>query len=130
MSTEKVEEAIISLERAVLDRWCKGDPGGFVENALDEVTWFDHTSASRVDGRSSLAEHVSRYVGQFDVPQYDMPNVKVDVYGDIAVLTTNWHTFSGDGELTSRWNATEVFRRTGTEWQYLHMHWAPSMPQM
>ncbi len=125
MSTDTAEETIISLERAVLDRWCKGDPAGFVENAQDDVTWFDHVTEFRVDGRRSVEDHVRQFVGQIDVPRYDMPNVRVDVHGDIAVLTMNWHTFSSEGELTSRWNVTEVYQRDGDQWRYVHIHWAP-----
>ena len=124
MNAENVEETIVTLERAVLDRWCKGDPYGFVENAADDVTWFDHVTEARIDGIAALKEHVRQFVDQIDVPRYEMPNVKVTTYGNVAVLTCNWNTYSGEGELTSRWNATEVYRRSGDQWKYVHMHWA------
>lgn len=121
------EDTILAMERGVLDRWSKGDPHGFVENAADDVTWFDHTTKSRVDGRVAVAEHVQQFVGQIDVARYEMPNVQVRAFEDTAVLTCNWLTFSEDGELTSQWNATEVYRRAGDRWQYVHVHWAPVM---
>ena len=40
-------------------------------------------------------------------------------------ILINWETYSGDGELTSRWNATEVYRRIEDQWKYIHIHWAP-----
>ena len=125
MSQENVEETIVALERATLDRWSKGDPHGFIENAVDEVTYFDHVTQTRVDGVSALKEHMAQFVGVVNVPRYEMPNVKVRSFGDIAVLTFNWETYSGDDELTSRWNATEVYLRSGDQWKYLHIHWAP-----
>ncbi len=127
MTTEDAASTIITLERAVLDRWSKGDPHGFVENAAADVTWFDHTTKSRVDGRAALEGHVQQFVDQIDVPHYEMPNVQVRVYGNAAVLTCNWQTFSEDGEMTSQWNATEVYRRDDDRWQYVHVHWAPVM---
>ena len=125
MSPDEVAEAILALERAALDRWCKGDPYGFVENALDNVTYFDHVTKDRIDGIAALKEHVRQFVGKVDVPRYEMPNTKVRLEGNMVVFTFNWETYSKEGELTSRWNATEVFVRSEGQWKYAHLHWAP-----
>jgi hypothetical protein len=125
MSPKDVEETIVALERAALDRWCTGDPYGFVESSDDGVTYFDHVTESRVDGVAALREHMRRFVGEVDVPSHEMPNARVRVHDDVAVLTFNWETYSADGELTSRWNATEVFLRRDGRWRYIHIHWAP-----
>jgi hypothetical protein len=76
MSADAIKESIVSLERAALDRWCKGDPYGFVDNSLDEVTYFDVTT-DRVDGLAALKQHVLQFVGKIDVPRYAMPNVNL-----------------------------------------------------
>ncbi|OFW29741.1 MAG: hypothetical protein A3H97_03695 [Acidobacteria bacterium RIFCSPLOWO2_02_FULL_65_29] len=125
MSPDNVEETILALERAALDRWCKGDPYGYVENAVDDVTGFDHVTKTRIDGIAALRDHVRQFVDKVDVPSYKMPNVKVQLYGTIAILTFNWETYSREGELTSRWNATEVLLRSEESWKYVHAHWAP-----
>jgi hypothetical protein len=129
MNQEIIDE-IIELERASLDRWCTGDPGGFVENSTDEVTYFDHVTQTRVDGLEALRGHVQQFVGAVDVPRHEMPNIRVRIQGDTAILTFNWETYSDDGELTSRWNATEVFVREGDRWRYAHIHWAPIVVEM
>ncbi|MGH9254697.1 MAG: YybH family protein [Vicinamibacterales bacterium] len=130
MSPEKVEETIVALERAALDRWCKGDPYGFVDNAVDDVTYFDHVTKTRIDGIAALKDHARQFVDKVDVPHYQMPNAKVRSVGDIAVLTFNWEAYSRDGTVASRWNATEVFVRSeGYTWKYAHMHWAPVVTQ-
>jgi len=125
MTPERAAETIVALERAALDRWCKGDPFGFVDNALHDVTYFDHVTKDRVDGIVALKEHVRQFVGKVDVPRYEMPNVRVRFEGSVAILTFNWETYSASGELTSRWNATEVFVRTEDQWKYAHISWAP-----
>ena len=127
MNPETIEETIIRLERATLDRWCKGDPSGFIENAAADVTYFDHVTETRIDGIVALKEHLHQFVDKIDVPRYEMPNVKVGSYGDIAVLTCNWTTYSSEGEVTSRWNATEMYRRSADQWKYIHIHWAPNV---
>ena len=125
MTPDRVEETIVALERAALDRWCKGDPHGFVDDALNDVTYFDHVTKERIDGIGALKEHMRQFVGKVDVPRYEMPNAKVRVDGNMAVLTFNWETYSREGELTSRWNATEVLLRTEGQWKYAAIHWAP-----
>lgn len=32
---------IIGMERAALDRWGNGDPGGFLEISAEDVSYFD-----------------------------------------------------------------------------------------
>ena len=121
---QDTRETILALESAALERWSKGDPHGFSENAADHITYFDHLTQTRRDGIAAVKEHLARFEGNVDVPKSRMVNPGVRVYGDLAVLTFNWETYSNDGDLTSRWNATEVFRRTEGQWKYIHMHWA------
>jgi hypothetical protein len=125
MGADTVMNAIVEVERAALDRWCKGDPFGFVDHALDDVTYFDHVTEKRVEGITALAQHVRQFVGKVDVPRYEMPNAKLRSDGNMAILTFNWETYSVEGELTSCWNATEVFIRNEQHWKYAHIHWAP-----
>jgi ketosteroid isomerase-like protein len=93
---------------------------------LDDVTYYDHVTQTRIDGIAALRDHARQFVDKVDVPRYDMPNPKVRANGNIAVLTFNWITYSTDGVVTSRWNATEVFARSENQtWKYAHLHWAP-----
>lgn len=56
MSPDRVEETIVALEGAALDRWRTGDPYGFVDNAHNDVTYFDHVTKDRIDGIAALKE--------------------------------------------------------------------------
>ncbi len=124
MSNEQTEQEIIELERAALDCWARGDPYGFLGDAADDVTYFDHMTAHRMDGLAAVKEHLKIFVGTVDVKRHELVNPQVRLFGEIAVLTLNWHTFTADGEPESRWNATEVYQRTGETWQRLHVQWA------
>ena len=124
MNQEDAQETVISLERAALERWSKGDPFGYSENAADDITYFDHFTKTRRDGIGAVKDHLGQFEGTVDVPQSKMIDPKVRVHGDLAVLAFNWETYTNDGELTSRWNATEVYRRDDGQWRYVHMHWS------
>jgi ketosteroid isomerase-like protein len=124
MSDKKAEDAVVALERTVLDRWGKGDPWVYAENAADDVTYFDHLTDSLRVGLEELKAHIPAYEGKVNVPRYEIDRQHISVEGDLAVSVFNWYTYSADGQVTSRWNATEVFRRVDGQWKYVHMHWA------
>jgi hypothetical protein len=47
-------DQILMLERSALDRWGKGDPGGFLELYAADITYFDPLSAARIDGHQAM----------------------------------------------------------------------------
>ncbi len=124
MNQESAQETIIALERAIQERWCKGDPFGYSEKAADDITYFDHLTQARVDGIAALKDHLRQFEGKVDVPKCEMLNPHVRLQGDLGVLTFNWYSYSSDGEVTSRWNTTEVYQRRNDHWQIVHMHWS------
>ncbi len=124
MSDKKAAEGVVALERMVLDRWCKGDPYGYSDNAVDDVTYCDHLTDSMRVGLADLEAHLAGYEGKVDVVRYEMQRRHLHADGDLAASSFNWYSYSADGQVTSRWNATEVFRRVDGQWKYLHVHWA------
>jgi ketosteroid isomerase-like protein len=117
----------IALERAALDRWGKGDPGGFLEIYAPEVTYFDVATERRMDGHPAMAEYFRPLTGKIKVSRYEMIEPKVQHHGDVAVLTYNLRSegVQPDGkEVTVRWNSTSVYVRTGATWKVVHSHWS------
>jgi len=85
---------IVRLERAALDRWGKGDPGGFLElYGADEMV----NPQVVVDGHMALLT-------------YNLVNYIRDPQGGESV--------------GSRWNSTTVFQRQGETWKSIHSHWS------
>lgn len=125
---ESVAARIIELERAALDRWRQGDPGGFLEITADDYTYFDPSLNKRLDGRDSIAAVYERIRGQVSFPRYEIIEPRVQVAGDVAVLTFNFKSFGSDSTgteiLTSHWHTTEVFRRNEAYWELISTHWS------
>ena len=48
---------ILRLERAALDRWGKGDPGGFLDLYAADITYFDPVTAKRIDGHQAMVDY-------------------------------------------------------------------------
>lgn len=87
--TEDPTATIIAMERAALDRWCNGDPSGFLEISAPDVVYFDPYLDSRLDGLDALTAHYESLRGKVRVSRYELENPLVQSVGLAAVLTFN-----------------------------------------
>ena len=121
-------DQIIRLERGALDRWGKGDPGGFLELYAADITYFDPVTAARIDGHQAMENYYRPWVGKIHVVRYEMRSPQVIVDGNMALLTYNLVNYIRDGQGTesvgSRWNSTTVYRRRDDKWKAVHSHWS------
>lgn len=124
---QKPEDLIVAKEKAALDRWKTGDTFGFVENAADDITYFDPEISKRCDGIQAFRDYMASFRGTFNFPSYDLLNPKVQLYGDTGILTFNFVGHSKEGKL-DRWNSTEVYRLIKGEWKLASSHWSRTKP--
>jgi ketosteroid isomerase-like protein len=121
-------DEIVALERAALDRWGHGDPGGFLELYAPDVSYFDPSTASRIDSHEAMTTYYHPWTGRILIERYEMLNPEVVVEGNMALLTYNLvnHVRDADGveSVGSRWNSTVVFRRRENGWKSIHSHWS------
>ena len=125
-------EEIIALERAALDRWGKGDPGGYFELMAADQTYFDPMTEKRIDGQDSLKQYIAPFTGKISIERVEMLDPKVQRVGDLAVLTFNLNDYgaqlAGGPKTTVRWNSTEVYQRINGAWKIMHSHWSYVKP--
>ncbi len=125
---ENVEQTIIALERKGLDQWSKGNPAGFLEIFADDMTYFDDIAAStRIDGLEEMQNYVATTLeGNIPPHKYELLDTKVQVYGDIAILTLQYHSnvLGPNGEKAPPWKATSVYRWNEGKWLVVHAHWS------
>lgn len=133
---ERVLEELVARERAALDRWIRLDPDGYLEIQAQEVTYFDPFTESRVDGLDTMRqrlEPMKKAKLPFTNPRYEMINPKVQLHGDIALLTFNLVNYGtmpdGQERVLTRWNSTEVYARSGDSWKIIHSHWSFVQPE-
>jgi ketosteroid isomerase-like protein len=112
-------EAIVALERGALDRWGIGDPQGFFDIMASDQTYFDPTTAKRIDGQDALKNYFAPFTGKIKIERYEMIDPKVQRSGDLAVLTFNLVSYGaqldGGPKSTARWNSTEVYQHLKRE---------------
>jgi ketosteroid isomerase-like protein len=117
-----ISSTIIAMERAALDRWGHGDPGGFLEICASDVVYFDPYQERRVDGIEALTKLYQTYRGQVHIDRFELLNPVVQASSELAVLTFNYVSYEGREE--SRWNCTEVYRRGQGHWRIIQTHWS------
>ena len=121
-------ETIIQRERAALERWGKGDPDGYGEIMAPDITYFDPTTAMRLDGRDKVKGLIEQIRGKLQIDKAEMLNPNVVRLGDMAMLTFNLisrgATFNGSPKTDAHWNSTEIYRRIDGDWKIVHSHWS------
>jgi ketosteroid isomerase-like protein len=118
------EEIIIALEKAALDKWRIGDTTGFAALCSNKMTYFDPNLDKRLDGGDAFRKYMSDLHGKFHVDRFEIKNPKVQLHGDVGILTFNLNNYSKDGKITSRWNSTEVYQLIKGKWKIIHSHWS------
>jgi ketosteroid isomerase-like protein len=120
---EDVETTLINMEKAALTRWGNGDPSGFLEITAEDIVYFDPYVERRIDGLSALTELYRGLWGKVHFDRFELVNPKVQVSGDMAALTYNYVSYTGENQ--SRWNCTENYRMNKDgRWQIIQTHWS------
>ena len=125
---------IVAMERAALDRWGAGDPGGYLEIMASDVTYFDPVQERRVDGLRAMTTLLESWRGKIRVDRYDMVGPMVQEHGDAALLTFNLVSYrtraDGTEHAIAHWNATEMYARVDAGWRIVHSHWSFVRPDL
>ena len=127
ISQQEVEKEILAHEHTIWDRWSAGDPLGFAESFQDDATlfrWHDVQAQARLDSLEEIQEYLATFEGNIPAHKYEMVDSRVQMYGEIAILTFEYHITMPDGESGPPWKATNVYRLVNGEWKIVHSHWS------
>jgi ketosteroid isomerase-like protein len=130
MATAEADPAaiIVEMERAALERWGRGDPDGFIDLSAAEVSYFDPFTERRLDGIAALRSWYDQIRGKIHIDRFEIIEPRVQVAGDIAVLTYRFQSHGSEGSM--HWNTSEVYQRSLAGWKIVHTHWAFHRPKI
>lgn len=101
--------AVLAQERAALEFWSQGRTRQYFAHWADDATYFDDLGAARrVDGRAALTAYVATLDGKVPPHRYELVEPKVQMHGDLAIVTFRYDPFGDDGTPGQRWKATVV----------------------
>ncbi len=124
--SDSISNVIINIEKSALERWNKGDPSGFLEISAKDVVSFDPFTERRLDGLDKLTGLYNSIHGRIKADKYDMINPYVQAVKNMAVLTYNLVSVTGDS--IRKWNCTEVYRIDHKKWKIIQTHWSLTKP--
>ena len=129
-NNQQIADEVMNMVKA---QWAAqaADPTNMAEidkNSADDYTEFNPSYATRVDGKA-LSSRLGEAAGKDPSRRLaaEMLNPKVQVYGDVAILTYN---FAGvekdkDGETKpTRAKSTRVYAKINGKWKLVHANFA------
>jgi ketosteroid isomerase-like protein len=123
-----VDETILSLEKAAMERWRNGDPMGFVVQSSKDICYVDPGLTQPIIGLEDYTEFMRKIEGKVNYQKSEFIDPSVVLMGDAALLSYNYRSsvLTPEGELSSQtpWNCTEVYFRQKGEWKIVHNHWS------
>ena len=126
-----VAEVILASERAINERWNRGDVDGALEAYSEDVTYFDPLTEQRLEGRKAVGVYFRQFFqGKLNILRNEFPNPQVIVSdgGDMAVVSYNLVNFVPDGtggeKAGTPWNSTQVYRLVDGKWRVVHVNWS------
>ena len=120
----KVSEHLISLEKAALDKWFKGDVSGYRELwSRRSFSYFDAVSGDRIDDHVTISKFLESIDGQLSAEAYDFRNPRVQLGEDMAVLT--FQLFADTNLIDMEYNCIEVYQKEpDDQWRVIHSTWS------
>lgn len=123
-SSSQAADEVIAIVKA---QWAASNAGNTVEsmkNVADDYTEFNGDFATRLEGKA-LNLRLGEAGDQASVKTIvsEMANAKVQVYGDVAILSYNFvgMTKDKDGKTQpSRAKSTRVYVKQGGKWMLVH----------
>ena len=125
---QQVAEEIIAITKAQWAAEKEKNVAEAMKNVADDYTEFNPNSPVRVDGKA-LAAHIQEVLatGNGRSVLAEMANEKVQVYGDVAILTYNYFGAvkdkNGDIQQTPA-KSTRVYTKKNGKWMLVHANFA------
>ena len=127
-TNEQIVQQLVALERSAMDGWKNGNPDPLLAISDPEVTYYHAVTNGRIDGLAALKQFYEGYRGRALFDTYEIQDPKVQVHGDVAILT--YHFVRSMGGVSDHWNATQVYLREAQGWKVIHTHWSMTNPPM
>ena len=126
---KQAADEVIALTRAHWAAEMKKDAAAWGRNGADDYTVFEGAYPTRIDGKATM-QHVvdGNFSGSDTLITAEMANEKVQVYGDVAILSYNYiaSVRNKDGKVSPAMaKSTRVYVKQGGQWMLVHANFAP-----
>jgi ketosteroid isomerase-like protein len=128
-SNKQVADELIALTRAHWAAEMKKDVAAWGKNVAEDYTVFEGAFPTRIDGKAMMARIAEGNFSSSDtLITAEMANEKVQVYGDVAILSYNYiaSVRDKDGKVRPAMaKSSRVYVKQGGQWMLVHANFAP-----
>jgi len=121
----EIARQIIAREKASFTAWQRKDKSFFTDFLAEDATMFDsQTPYLQTDPKENFLPKFEQYAEMFKMNDFQMYHPRVQVYGDIAILTYNSAVsvnFSGQ-QMNYTAKVTSIYHKQGGVWRVVHGH--------
>ena len=121
----QVDKVIIAREKAAIEAWQKKDKAFYADFLADDATYFGPRSPYlETEPKENFLPRFEMYAEQIKILDFRMYNPRVQVYGDMAILTYNELVTASVGDRTGERSGqvTSVYVKRGDTWRVVHGH--------
>ncbi len=122
---QAIAEQIIAREQASVDAWRRKDKTFYAGLLTEDATYFSaHSPYLDTDPKKNFLPKFEQYAEQFKYQDFQMHNPRVQIYGDVAVLTYQASVsanFNGQ-PLNYTAKMTSIYVKQGNTWRVAHGH--------
>ena len=123
-------EEVIAITKAEWAANIAKNASASVKNIADDCTIFTRTFPSRLEGKAQIFNLREAEAGASGtIAMSEMSNEKVQVYGDVAILSYNFMGLNKDkdGKIEPvRIKSTRVYEKERGQWWLVHANFAPA----
>jgi ketosteroid isomerase-like protein len=129
-TNDQVAEEVITITKAQWEAQKDKKPASvWMKTVADEYTEFNSDSPTRLDGKELNGRlYDASASGNVEFVADEMVNEKVQVYGDVAILSYNYVGYikNKDGKVEpSLSKSTRVYAKKDGKWMLVHANFAP-----
>jgi len=123
--SQDVVNQVIAREKAAFEAWQRKDKAFYADYWGDDFTEFlPHSPYLATDPKANLLPRFEQLTERWKIVDFQMYNPRVQVYGDVAVLT---YTEAVEGRyhgqpVSYTGKATMVYVKQGGAWRGVHYH--------
>jgi len=122
---QDIANQIIAREKASVEAWQRKDKAFWSDFLTDDGTYFGPMNPYlETDPKTNFLPKFEQYAEQFKILDWQMYNPRVQVYGDVAILTYNSAVTNNIGGQVVNYTGkvTSVYVKQGNTWRVAHGH--------
>lgn len=128
-AAKSAADEVIAATRAQWAAEMRKDVAAWGKNVADDYTVFEGAYPTRIDGKDMMRRVAEGNFSSSDtLITAEMANPKVQVYGDVAILSYNYIAAvrNKDGKVTPAVaKSTRVYVKQAGQWMMVHANFAP-----